>query len=243
MRLQMKRLGKLASLLVVSVSANTFAVDAGFMDALASDARPQEDKMRDGARRPVQVMSLLGVDAGMTAVDVGAGGGWYTEVLSAAVGPSGTVVSQAGPRALQRNDGAAPKAKAARLGNVELSFESLDALTPNSADVAVTALSLHDQFNYRGEEGAIAFLTGIYDVLRSGGVAAIIDHEGDANMNNMDLHRIPAVEARRLIDLVGFEIIEESDLLHTAADNHTTSIRDPALGRNTDRFLFLVRKP
>lgn len=225
-------------------SGAAIAVDAGFMDALNSDARPAEAKARDGIRRPAQVMNLLGIESGMTVVDVEALGGWYTEVLSAAVGPQGRVIAQVGPRGLQRDDGAPSRMQAERLGNVEVTFEALTEVAANSADAALTALNLHDYIIFfGGEPGAIAYVQSIYDVLKPGGVAAIIDHEGSENMNNEDLHRIPAADAKRFIEQVGFEIVTESDLLHTNADDHTLSIRDPSLGRNTDRFLFVVRKP
>lgn len=234
----------IAMALMTGLSTGALAVDTGFMDALSSDARPAEAKARDGIRRPAQVMDLLGVESGMTVVDVEALGGWYTEVLSAAVGPRGRVIAQVGPRGLQQNEGAPSKSQAERLGNVEVTFEALTEVAPNSADRALTALNLHDYIIFfGGEPGAVAYLQSIYDVLKPGGLAAIIDHEGSPNRDNNDLHRIPAADAKRLIQQVGFEIATESDLLHTNADDHSLSIRDPRLGRNTDRFLFVVRKP
>ena len=82
------------AVLLAGFAGTAFAIAPDFMDKLAADSRPMEDKIRDGARRPYQVMMLLGVQEGMTVVDVGAGGGWYTRVLSAAVGPSGKVYAQ-----------------------------------------------------------------------------------------------------------------------------------------------------
>lgn len=238
------RKASIAVCAMAGFSTGALAVDAGFMDALNSDARPADAKARDGIRRPAQVMELLGVESGMTVVDVEALGGWYTEVLSAAVGPRGRVIAQVGPRGLQQNDGAPSKAQADRLGNVEVIFEALTEVAANSADRALTALNLHDYIIFfGGEPGAVAYLQSIYDVLKPGGLAAIIDHEGSPNMNNNDLHRMPTADAKRLIQQVGFEIVTESDLLHTNADDHSLSIRDPSLGRNTDRFLFVVRKP
>jgi predicted methyltransferase len=205
------------------------ALPPDFQDKLAADARPAEDKARDGSRRPYQVMTLLGVDAGMTVVDVAAGGGWYTEVLSAAVGPSGKVFAQFGPRG---DD--ADRARAARLGNVEGVFDALPTIGANVADRAVTALTLHHRDT--------AYLREIYDALKPGGMAVVIDHEGTAGMDNEELHRMVKADARRMITEAGFEIVEDSDLLHTAADDHTLHIMAPELGRDTDRFLFLVRK-
>ena len=184
--------------LMAGFTSGANAVDEGFMDALNSDARPAEAKARDGIRRPAQVMKLLGVEAGMTVVDVEALGGWYTEVLSAAVGPSGRVIAQVGPRGLQRENGAPSRAQAERLGNVEVTFEALTEVAANSVDAALTALNLHDYIIFfGGEPGAIAYVQSIYDVLKPGGRATIIDHEGSENMDNNELHRIPAADAKR----------------------------------------------
>lgn len=218
---------------------SAFAVAPDFMDKLTADSRPMEDKVRDGARRPYQVMQLLGVEAGMTAIDVGAGGGWYTRVLSAAVGPSGHVIAQFGPRALQRENGQGPRDLAASLGNTEASFENLGDLDANIADVAVTALNVH----HGNDERNIPVFRDILRVLKPGGVAAIIDHVGLESIDNSRLHRIPPAQVRAQIEAAGLEIVQESDILRTSADDHTMPTTDPALGRNSDRFLFIVRKP
>lgn len=228
----------LALLISASLATGAQAIAPDFMAKLNSPDRPAEDKARDEARKPAQVMAELGVQEGWTMVDVAAGGGWYTEVLSAAVGPTGKVLMQVGARA-----GEAQDAKAARLGNVEVIKVNMNEMNAGVADAAVTALNLHDAFNFRGEDGGTAFVQDIYNVLKPGGVAAIIDHEGTAGLNNADLHRIPAAEARRLLEKVGFEIVKESMVLDNPDDDHSMSVREDSLARNTDRFLFIVRKP
>jgi predicted methyltransferase len=45
------------------------------------------------------------------------------------------------------------------------------------------------------------------------------------------------------IQAAGFEIVAESDILRTTADDHTLSVDDPRLGRDIDQFLFIVRRP
>jgi len=224
---------------LVALSSSALAIAPDFMEKLAADSRPMEDRIRDGARRPYQVMQLLGVEEGMTVLDVGAGGGWYTRVLSAAVGPEGHVISQFGPRALQRNEGQEQKDLAASLGNTEAYFGNVGEMEANSVDVAVTALNIH----HGNAERTIPYLAEILNVLKPGGVAAVIDHVGLPDVDNSRLHRIPVSDVREWIEEAGFEIVEESDILRTTADDHTLSATDPILGRNADRFLFVVRKP
>lgn len=232
---------KLTALAVCSLGlvSSAFAVAPDFIEKLTAESRPEADRVRDGARRPVQVMEALGVEAGMSAIDVGAGGGWYTRVLSAAVGADGNVVADFGPRALERENGQAGRDLAASLGNTEASFVPLADIEANSFDVAVTALNMH----HGNADRNVPYLQSILNVLKSGGRAAIIDHIGSPGMDNGRLHRMLISDAREWIEAAGFEIVEESDILRTAADDHSRAPFDPALARNTDRFLFIVRKP
>ncbi|HTR00447.1 MAG TPA: hypothetical protein VMH83_10670 [Candidatus Acidoferrum sp.] len=206
-------------------------------------ARPEADKVRDAARKPKETVQLLGLEAGQTVVDVAAGGGWFTRVLSAAVGPKGKVIAQFGPFALRQNNGQAAKDLAKELGNVEAVFDPMNKIAPESADAAITALNLHDTYNNGGEAAGEAFIKDIVTVLKPGGMAIIIDHNGNEGADNKTLHRIPVATAKALILKAGFEIVKESNLLANPKDDHTKPNRDESLGRATDQFLFVVRKP
>ena len=87
---------------------------------LASGDRSAEDKARDAGRQPAQVLAFLGARPGMTALDVIAAGGWYSEVLAEAVGPTGRVYAQNPAVVLKFRDGANDKALTARLANDRL---------------------------------------------------------------------------------------------------------------------------
>ena len=212
--------------------------------ALASPQRPADERARDQARKPVQVLSFLGVKAGMTVVDILAGGGWYTEVLSAAVGPQGKVYSQ-NPEFFKERFGQSAQARADRLGNVELLYtkDMTDFGLDGTVDFAITALNTHDMYNSRGEQGGLDFFKGAFKALKPGGVLGVIDHVGIAGQDNKTFHRIEKSIVRKLITDSGFVIEAESDILHNPDDDHTLSIRDASLHRNTDRMLFRARKP
>ena len=162
----------------------------------------------------------------MTLLDVGAGGGWFTRVLSAATGPSGKVIAQFGPRALQRENGQGPKDLAASLGNTEAFFGNVADIPPNSVDAAVTALNMH----HMNAERAGPYLKEIFTVLKPGGRAAIIDHVGLREIDNSQLHRMLPSDVKTWIQAAGFEIVTESDILRTTADDHKLSVDDPILG-------------
>lgn len=228
-----------ATCLVLTTFGVSADVAPDFMDKIMADSRPEADRARDGSRRPYQVMNLLGVDAGMTVMDIGAGGGWYTRILSAAVGPQGKVVAQFGPRALQRNNGQPQKDLAGSLGNTEAFFENVDDYPAGSIDRAITALNIH---HYDADRAA-PYFKAIHDVLKPGGMVAVIDHIGLPGKENAMMHRMIKSDAEQWIREAGLEIVNDSDLLRTNADDHERSISDPIYGRDVDRFLLIARKP
>jgi len=155
------------------------------------------------------------------------------------VGPQGTVIAQFGPRALQRNNGEAQRDVAASLGNTEAYFENVGDYPSNSIDRAITALNIH----HYNSERAGPYFQAIYDVLKPGGQVAIIDHIGIPGKENGMMHRMLKRDAQAWIEASGLEIVEDSNLLRTVADDHERTISDPIYGRDVDRFLFIARKP
>ncbi len=211
---------------------------------LLSPARPFEDKERDATRKPIQTVQVLGIETGDTVIDVIAAGGWFTEVLSAAVGPSGKVLAQNPDFFVsQPNFAATEKARHDRLGNVQAVHGELAAAgIVAQADAAVTALNLHDIYNSQGgEAAAVAFAKGVYDALKPGAIFGVIDHVGIEGQNNAQFHRLQVAQARDVLTKAGFRIEAESDILRNPGDNHTKPVRDMA-GR-TDQFLIRARKP
>ncbi len=213
--------------------SGALAIPPNYLELLNSDARPLEDRVRDGVRRPYQVMELAGITEGMTVADIISGGGWYVRVLSLAVGEEGTVYSQGlGGRGEPPEDILA-------MGNV-MPVSAVSDIPDNSLDALVFALESH---HFVGAAGADMY-GQIYEALKPGGVVIVTDHIAEAdNADFASMHRMPIEVARETITAAGFVIETESDILRNNVDDHSRMIFDPMLGRNTDRFLFIVRKP
>jgi predicted methyltransferase len=249
MRTQQRLLPWLALALSAVVAQVAQAQDeqvARMRAALAAPERPAENKARDAARKPIETVQFFGIKTGQTAIDLIAVGGWFTEVLSAAVGPTGKVYSQNPPFLVNAD---AEKALIDRLGNVQAVHDRLDQAIPaGSVDAAVTAMNLHDIYNgfagqAGGEQPAVDFLKAVYTTLKPGGVLGVIDHVGVAGKDNVMLHRMLPQQARDAITKAGFTIEAESTLLANSADDHTKNVFDPSVMGHTDQFVFRARKP
>jgi predicted methyltransferase len=127
---------------------------------------------RDAANEASEVISALGVQPGMTVADIGAGSGYYTVKLAAAVGPSGKVYAQ--DVSLPYLKRLQARIAALKLVNVELGLgEPHDPrLPPSSVDAAFLIHMYHEI------EQPFAFLHNLVPALKSGAKVGIVDVEG-----------------------------------------------------------------
>src|ERR1043166_339671 len=68
---------------------------------VASPDRSAADRTNAQRRKPEQLLVFIGPRPGITALDLSAAGGYTTELLARAIGPSGAVYGQSRPRPSQ----------------------------------------------------------------------------------------------------------------------------------------------
>lgn len=213
-----------------------------------SNTRAEADKVRDAGRKPAEVVNFLGIEEGMTVIDLVAVSGYYTEVLSHAVGASGTVYMQNSPASLTGDRGtrteAAIVARLAdnRLANVDrLNRDFADlGLSPNSIDAAVIALEIHHIT--RDPDAAGNFFAYIRTVLKPGGILGVVDHAGNPGSDNDAIHRADEEQVIGLAETVGFALVGTSDILRMPEDDRTTVVFGPDIRGKTDRFVLKLQK-
>lgn len=217
---------------------------------LVSDSRAEADRARDAGRKPAEVIAFLGIEPGMNVIDIFAAGGYYTEVLSLAVGPDGHVAAQNPAFILAMRDGANDKAlnerlAGDRLANVSRLDKELAEISAADGpfDAGMTALNFHDIYNNGGDEGATGFLTTIYAALKPGGVFGIIDHAGAEGNDNKALHRVQKADAIRIAEAAGFVVEGDSGILSMHDDDMTEAVFAEGVRGKTTRFLLKLRKP
>lgn len=232
-----------------SAFADDNPVSTRIMAKMAETDRGPYDALKDAGRKPVEMLSFFGIESGMTVLDFLTGSGYSAELLSAAVGPEGTVYAQNSFLILrliggEHHQGMMTRIKGNRLPNVRyLIVEPDDMPFEETLDFAMWGLNMHDEYNSRGEGSVLKVLNQIKRGLKPNGILAISDHVGIAGQDNGKLHRIEPAVARSLIEKAGFVIEATSDLLANPDDDHTQIIYEDGLRYKTDQFLIRARKP
>jgi predicted methyltransferase len=211
-------------------------------------ARPAEDVARDAARKPQEMVAFAGVKPGDKVVELLPGTGYFTRVLSAAVGPEGAVYAAAPPASSPDAQPAAAKIAAEPgYGNVKPIALGLGGLqVPEPVDVLFTAQNYHDFHLKRLNLNVANTNKGLYDAIKPGGVLLIIDHTAVAGapVDVADtLHRIDPAIVKREVEAAGFKLEAESEALRNPDDPKTASAFDPSIRGKTDQFVMRFRKP
>jgi predicted methyltransferase len=194
-------------------------------------------------------MEFFGLGSGMTVLEVMAGSGYYTEMLSAAVNPNGRLYAQNDIMAMRMRNGAIEKAikkrlSGNRLSNVELLTGKITDLgLHEEVDAATWILNLHDIYIFGGEDAVLNALAGIMQALKPGGVLGIVDHVGSPSQENTYLHRIDPVIVEDLLFQAGFIVTGRSDVLANPEDDHTLHVFEPEIRGRTDRMVIRAIKP
>ena len=224
--------------------------------ALSAPDRPAENRARDATSKPVEVLAFFAVTPDMRVLDMNAATGWYTEILSRVVGPSGHVIAHNHPGAREMLPAAEFERRygGGRLPNVEQLFARHDdlRLSPDSLDFVLMSMVYHDTYWHDAgvDWGPIdrgMLLASLLAALRPGGIVGVVDHyaapQSDPVESVMALHRIDVAVVQRDFAAAGFIEDGTSDVLRNPADDRSASVFDAAVVGRTDRFVLRFRKP
>jgi predicted methyltransferase len=238
------------ALLAFAVPAAAQTVPPTIQTALADPARPEADKARDPVRKPGELIAFAGVKPGDKVADFIMGGGYFTRILSATVGPNGRVYAYQPEEFIKfmPKYGEDQKTVAAAYKNVTPLSTSLGAFAfAEPLDAIVTVQNYHDLHLDMAPKGfAATAAKKLYDSLKPGGVLLVVDHVANADPEfraPQTLHRIDPAAARAEIEGAGFKFEGSLPILANPDDPHIASVFDPAIRGKTDQFVFKFRKP
>jgi len=217
--------------------------------AVHNPNRPTKDTDRDAARKPVEVLNFAHVKPGEQVLELIPGGGYFTRLLSVAVGPSGHVTEAVpligGADMSKASNGVAADPNFSNVSEEPMSAESL-AKAPGQYNLVWTSQNYHDLHLTQLKLDVVGLDKQIYAALRPGGIFFIEDHAAKpgTGISTTDAeHRIDEDFVKHEVESVGFKLAGESNVLRNPADDHSLRVFDAAIRGHTDQFLLKFRKP
>jgi predicted methyltransferase len=231
--------------------ASGLSLEAARALVAASD-RTDDDKKLDARRHPEAFLAFLGVGPGMRVADLGAGGGYTTELLARAVGPTGKVYSQNDPDLVKRFLDKPMTLRLARPVNanvvrVERTFDDPLPAEAKDLDLIVMYIFYHDVVWIGADRDKMN--KAILAALRPGGAYVIVDasaKSGDGVTVVKTLHRIEESTVKVEVERAGFKLSGSSDFLRNPSDARDWNSSPMAAGerRGTeDGFVLKFVKP
>jgi len=219
----------------LSVSAQTataraapdVAVSPEIRAAVNAPGRTPENKLRDSWRHPAETLSFFGLKPGMTVVEVSPGGGWYTEILAPAVGPSGRVYAAHTNPAASERAAAAVKRYQDKLEadpvykNVTVTVmgkDSYDIAPAGSADMVLTFRNVH---SWMGPGFAQEAFNAFAKALKPGGVLGVVEHrlpESGTQDPKGGSGYVKESEVIKMAEKAGFRLAARSEINANPAD-------------------------
>jgi predicted methyltransferase len=221
--------------------------------AVAAPDRGDKDRERDLRDKPAEFMTFAGVAPGMKVADVFGAGGYWSELISRAVGSGGsvTLVNNAPYFNFARDDIKERFAGDRLPGVTRRVVETCDLkLGREQYDMILMFMAYHDIYwvNEDGGWPAIdtdSFLNQLHSALKPGGTLVIVDNAaavGAGSESVNALHRIEEAFAKRDFEAHGFALEKTWDAYRNPGDDHTKLVFDPAIRGKTDRFAQLYRR-
>jgi len=214
----------------ISVSAQDFMAESGApASAFPKPDRPvadivspiwHDEKQRDDAGEPRQLVRLLGINSGMTIADIGAGSGYYVVRLSPIVGPHGRIIAEdVVPEYLQD---LSSRVHGLGLQNVTISLgEPHDPRLPaGSLDIAILVHMYHEITQ------PYALLYNLVPALKPGARVGIVDAYGPTSE-----HGTPPSLLRCEFAVVGYREISLDRL--TGSDAYLALFEPPTIASRT----------
>ena len=184
----------------------------------------------------------------MTVLDMGAGGGYSTELIARAVGPTGKVFGQNASsfeRAVTALEARSKTPAGANITPLARPFD--DPLPPEQRNLdLVTYFFFYHDTAYLMVDRAEMNLK-LFAALKPGGLMIVADHSakpGDGINVARTLHRIEESVLRREVEAAGFKVIEEGNFLRQPQDPRDFSVQPVTPTRPpVDEFVLKFQKP
>ena len=214
--------------------------------AVAAPDRDQADRDLDAGRHPAEMLAFFGIGPGMRVAELGAGGGYTSELLARTVGPTGKVYAQNSQFLLDRfaqQPWTERLQKPVMANVVRLDRPFDDPFPPDVKDLDAVLIVLFYHDTYWQKVDRAKMNAAVLRVLKPGGVYGIVDHRAKAGSGANDvetLHRIEESTLRADVEQAGFRLAASADFLRNPDDSRDWSASPRTAGEKrgtSDRFV------
>ncbi len=226
--------------------ARTQAQAPDYAKLLAAPDRSAADRKADQRRDPVPFLVFAGVRPGMKVLDMGAGGGYSTELMARAVAPNGIVYGQ-NPADLGAKAKTAFEArlKTPAMQDAVADYRPFDDPIPpgvHDLDLITFLFYYHDTCYMKVDRAAMD--RKMFAALKPGGFLVIADHSalpGQGTSVVKTLHRIEESTLRQEVEAAGFHVAAEGNFWRNPNDTHDFVSYKPVMP--VDNFVLKFQKP
>lgn len=209
--------------------------------------RSDADRVIDLRRQPEKLLAFYGARPGMRVLDLGAGGGYNTELLARVVGPQGVVYAQNSRYVLEnfvkgRFDERLKKPVMRNVVNVVRDFDDPVPPEARNLDLVTFNFAYHDTV-WMGAD-RIKMNQAVFAALKPGGVYIVADHSarpGAGISVVKTLHRIEESVVLREVQAAGFRPVAEGGFLRNPDDPRNAPVFKPKVPN--DEFVLKFVKP
>jgi predicted methyltransferase len=237
---------------LVGVAASAVSIEAraqatpDYAALIAAPDRSDADRAADKRRDPLPFLTFAGPRPGMKVLDMGAGGGYSTELIARAVAPGGVVYGQ-NPPDLPEKPRATFEArlKTPAMKDVIADIRAFnDPVPPDVHDLdLITFLFFYHDTTYMNVDRA-EMDRKLFAALKPGGFLLIADHSaspGEGTSVGKTLHRIEEKTLRQEIETSGFRLVDEGKFWRNPEDTHDFPSYRPNMP--VDNFVLKFQKP
>jgi predicted methyltransferase len=213
---------------------------------VAAPDRSDADRVVDKRRDPLPFLQFAGLRPGMKVLDMGAGGGYSTELMARAVAPNGKVYGQ-NPSDLGDKTKAAFDARLQTPAMKDAVADVRpfdDPVPPDVRDLdMITFLFYYHDTTYMNVDRA-AMDRNMFAGLKPGGFLIIADHSalpGQGTSVGKTLHRIEESTLQKEVEAAGFRRVAEGNFWRHPDDPH--DFPSYKLTAPVDDFVLKFQKP
>ena len=225
-----------------------------YAGVVSAPDRTDADRALDAGRHPAELLAFVGIRPGMRVAELGAGGGYTTELLARAVGPKGEVYGQNTPLILERFAEKPWSERLAQSGDGKRGPRRSRVRRPAAARTRATSTpssscsSTTTPYWMGVDRGAHEprRVRAPAPRRRSTSSSITAAAPAPARPRSQTLHRIEEKIVRDEVERAGFKLVRTADFLRNPADPRDWNDSPRVAGERrgtSDRFVLKFEKP